>query len=294
MPTPLPANAYEFLLVDDAGDGILLNGDAALPFVDITEVVGLDSSPYRETFRDHEGADGGFLDAEFEKGREVLLTGSVYSTQALLEGYLDSLKENYSPRTTPTRFYFYTPTIGVRFLDVKPRGVRAKWTTERRIGIVPVQFGMYAEDPRIYSYPDSQSVISLSAGSTTGFAFSFAFSFDFGGMGSSPGIATLNNAGNRSAPVTFTIVGPCDTPRIVNATNGGEIVVAQILAASDTLVVDMVNRTVVMNGTANRRNAVVVDDWFLLSPGNNVIYYQTVRGGTVPSTATADWNSAWR
>jgi len=83
--------------------GVVLNTDT-LPFVDVQRVVGLDSAPYRETIRDHEGTDGGYIDAEFETGREVIVEGIAYCDVDNAETFFDSLKQNYAPVTTPIPF----------------------------------------------------------------------------------------------------------------------------------------------------------------------------------------------
>src|SRR5215831_1073677 len=149
-------NDYEFQLNDS---GVRLNTTSAVPFVDISKVSGLDNAPYRETIRDHEGADGSFIDAEFEKGRDVILEGVVYGNTANVEGYLDTLKSNFAPVTSPIPFYFKPGTVGERLIFVKPRGARYDWDAARRIGTTPIQFLMYAEDPRLYDSTLSSVVV---------------------------------------------------------------------------------------------------------------------------------------
>src|SRR5258706_12439964 len=131
--------------------GPLINTDAAgLPFIDVTKVVGLDSAPFRETIRDHEGTDGGFIDAEFETGRDVSIEGTIYASTSTIEGYCDQLKENFAPSTVALPLVLKAPGVAERVILVKPRCARYNWDTARRVGMSPVQLLMYAEDPRIY------------------------------------------------------------------------------------------------------------------------------------------------
>src|SRR5882672_7106541 len=111
----LGLNDYEFQLNDS---GVRLNSDSTNPFVDVTKASGLDSAPYRETIRDHEGTDGGFIDAEFEKGRDIILEGTIYGTVANVETYLDSLKANFAPVATPIPFYFKPGSVSERLIFV--------------------------------------------------------------------------------------------------------------------------------------------------------------------------------
>jgi hypothetical protein len=275
---------------------VLLNDDTTLPFVDVEKVVGLDSAPYRETIRDHEGSDGGFIDAEFERGRDVVLEGTVYASDAAdataTEVYLDSIKANYAPVQTPIPFVFSVPGVEERLIFVKPRGVRYNWELLRRIGITPIQLMMFAEDPRIYTAEESQTTVSYGGDAGLGLAFSAGFSIDFGG-GATPGGATVTNEGNRPAPVEFIITGPIINPVITNSTTDDTLGFTIELTASDTLTINTRNRTVYLNGNVNRRNTLNSPaEWFHLEPGDNIIGF----GGLSGTGATLDINfrSAWR
>lgn len=281
---------YTFKLGDS---GIILNTDSiSFPFVDVTDVVGLDNAPYRETERDHEGEDGGFMDAEFEKGRTVLLKGNVYSASGTMEAYLDSLKANYAPSASLVPFYFKAPGIDERVLFVKPLGCKYDWEQMRRTGQGTVQFKMFAEDPRLYASTLTTVSIPFAAGASTGFGFSLGFSFGFGaGGGGSDGVFVVN-AGNRPTPAIFTIHGPCDTPSILDETYGHVLAFNIILATGETLVVDTQYKTVRLNGTVSRRGTLVDPDWFYLESGQTFLRYNALSG--TGSSMDVSFRSAWR
>lgn len=285
---------YTYRLDTATSTGTVLNDDSlSFPFVDIQKVVGLDSAPYRETIRDHEGTDGGFIDAEFEKGRDIILEGLVYCDPSNVESYMDTLKLNYAPVTTPVEFHFKGPGISERLLYVKPRGVRYDIEQLRRIGITAAQFLLYAEDPRVYDATLTTVVISYGGDAGNGFAFSFGFNLDFGG-GASPAGQFVTNSGNRPAPATLTIQGPVQNPLIANDTNGGLISFSNTLSltGSDSVVIDLKNRTAIQNGSTNVRSKMVTANWFMLDVGSNFIRY----GGTsgTGSTLTVAYRNAWR
>jgi len=279
-------------LVFKLGDtGTELNTDVSLPFVDILRVYGLDSAPIRETERDHEGVDGGFMDAEFEKGRPMMMDGEAFATAATLEDYLDQLKYEWSPSTVAVPFYLRAPGQQDRVIFVKPRGLRYDWAGDRRRGVVRVQFVMYAEDPRIYDAVEQDINIAYGGEAGIGFAFDFEFDLDFGG-GAEPAGQYIDNAGNRPTPAILTIAGPIINPLIANDTNGGLLSFEINLGASDVLVIDLAAKTVLLNGTTNRRATLVQPDWFLLDPGLNFIRF----GGTdgTGSQLTVSYRNAWR
>lgn len=263
---------YTFRL-GDAGE--VLNSDSTgFPFVDIIEVRGLDSAPFRETSRDHEGVDGGFMDAEFEKARPITLEGFVYAEPDSIETYLDKLKANYAPSRTLVPFYFSAEGESERLLYVKPLGVRYDWTAEdRRLGIARVQFNMFAEDPRIYAPTEQSVTVMLAALATDGFAFPLGFPFSFGSTIEITNSASLTNSGNRPTPVEFIISGPVVDPELINQTTGKSLKFVTELSTTETLVVNTHYRTARLNGTINRRGSLQEPNWFDLDPGTTLIRY---------------------
>lgn len=278
-----------FMLGDS---GVVLNTDTSgVPFVDVISVVGLDSAPYRETRREHEGADGGFMDAEFERGRDVLINADIYADTATMEEYLDSLKFNYAPSRVLIPFYFKSPGVDERLLYVKPLGFKYDWEQIRRTGRARAQFRMFAEDPRIYAALESSTDIAFSAGALTGFGFNLSFNLGFGGAATTDG-AFVNNTGNRPTPPIFTITGPCVSPSIRDETYGNILAFNITLLTGETLEINTQYRTVRFNGTTNRRNTMTNFDWFFLNPGETFIRYGATSG--TGSSLNVSFRSAWR
>lgn len=272
-------------------DGVVLNANSSVaPFIDVDEVDGLDSAPFRETKRDWEGNDGGFMDAEFEKGRSIIIGGTIYGDVDTLETYLDSLKANWAPSRVLVPFYFKAPGVAERVLFVKPGGVRYRWQTIRRTGRVDVQFSMFAEDPRIYTATLTTLAVPVGGTATSGFGFSLGFSFGFGTITGSLGVNAVVS-GNRPTPPLFTIYGPVANPRIYNDTTGEMLQFSITLGSGETLVVDPKYKTVRLGGVTNRRSALVNPTWFFLEPGDNFLRYLTESGG---STMDVAYRDAWR
>lgn len=272
--------------------GVILNSDSSgLPFVDIATVTGLDSAPFRETIRDHEGQDGSFMDAEFEKGREIVISGSAYANTGTMEAFLDTLKANYAPSKTLLQFFFRTPGVGTRFVYVKPRGVMYDWESFRRHGELRVAFKLFAEDPRLYAEVQTAVNVPFSSGAATGFGFNLGFSFGFGAAVTNTG-TLVNNVGNRPTPPTFVINGPCTNPSIIDETFGHTLSFNIILAAGESLTIDTQYKTVRLNGVTNKRSTLFVPDWFYLQPGQTSIKYSAIVGAG--SSLDIKFYSAWR
>jgi hypothetical protein len=116
-------------------NGVILNPTNLVPpFVDITEITGLDNAPYRTTERDHEGTDGGYMDAMYEKGRTITLEGMAYSSvHEQVTPFLDQLKADFAPSRVPVPFYYLEPGVPERLLFVKPLGARYDIAEMRRV-----------------------------------------------------------------------------------------------------------------------------------------------------------------
>lgn len=272
--------------------GIILNDDSAsnLPFIDIEQVTGLDNAPYRQTKREREGADGGYMDAEFESGRDISLTGVVYANNNPLESYLDSLKANWAPSTAPIPLYMLTNDVGLRVVFVKPLGCKYDWDALRRTGMTAITFTAYAEDPRIYSGALQSTIIPLGATVFTGFAFPLGFPFGFGGVSLTTDGQFIYNVGNRPAPAIMTIAGPVTNPQILNDTTSSVLQFSTTLAIGETLVIDTQYHTVRLNGITNRRSALIVPGWFMLQVGANFIRFRSTAGtGTLEVSYRASW-----
>lgn len=200
--------------------GVTLNTTATIPYVDISRVAGLDNAPYRETMRDHEGVDGGFLDAEFEKGRDIILDGVIYADGSNVESYLDSIKRNYAPVTSPIPFYFKVPGVSERLIYVKPRGVRYNWEQARRLGITEAQFMLFAEDPRIYD--SDGALLDVNYGGDTGVGLAFTQWLDTFTRSATSSWGTSDSAHTYTLTGTaahFTVTGTLGRIQLTDAVN---------------------------------------------------------------------------
>lgn len=256
--------AEEFQL-DEAGVGVKLNGDVAMPFVDLTTIQGLDSSQPRLQTTQREGYDGAWIDSSFEQERTVILEGMLYASNTALETYLDSLKANWAVSKIAKPLYFGTDA-GMRVVFGKPQGVRYSKETIRRTGGVSVQFSIVCGDPLVYT----PTLITQNL----------------------PG--TVAVGGNRPTPPVIRINGSRTNPTLT--LNGKTLILATTIPGGSYIDIDVANRRVLLNGTSNYRLMLAfttpLTGWneFMLNPGNNTF---TV-GGTGSGTITLTARSAWR
>jgi hypothetical protein len=283
-------DAFSYKL-GDTGTVLNPNDTSILPFVDITDIKGLDTPEIRTTERDHEGTDGGFIDAEFEKMRTITLEGQIIAGSDLVETLLDQLKYEWAPRRDSIPLYYSHPGASDRVMFVKPLGVRFDYTTLRRVGSCDVQFMAQAEDPRLYDAVLQTFNLSQGLAITTGFSFDLGFNFGYGAA-VDPNQTNVYNGGNRPAPAVITIPGPVSNPIIYNDTTGNVLQFNISVASGDNLVIDLGYRTVKLNGSVSRRAALLAPDWFLLAKGDNYMRYRASSAGGTPSTVA--FRNAWR
>lgn len=78
------------------------------------------------------------------------------------------------------------------------------------------------------------------------------------------------------------VTGRAETPTLTNVTTGTSLVYNGNVTASQTLRIDMRNKTATLNGTAVLGS--VTGDWVSFAPGNNKVSYSTGNGDAPAST----------
>ncbi len=100
------------------------------------------------------------------------------------------------------------------------------------------------------------------------------------------------NVGNVPAYPIFTITGSVSNPLIVNQTTGEFIQFNVNLGASDTLVVDMANKTATLNGSSAMQYLVSGSTWWNLDPVYTTVAFFS-SGSTDDGSVAINWNYAY-
>lgn len=200
-----------------------------------------------------------------------------------VETRLDELVAAFTPSSARTEYplTFQRPGKGVRKVNCRvTRGPQptSNWNLAR--GHIEVLIQLVATDPRVYANTALSQVITLASTAS-------------GSLSMSNAAATWDELDTfQGSPPVITIVGPAVNPRIANAAAANRsIKINHTLTAGQTIVIDVLNRTVLVNGTLNY--SVIPDDnqwWELMKGANNITYSRTGTTGT--STATVVWNPA--
>jgi hypothetical protein len=277
---------YEYQLEDD---GIRLNPDAAgyaalLPFVDVDRVSGLDSPEYRLSQRDHEGVDGGYVDAEFVQARTIVIEGTLYADPLDADAVCDSLRYNYRPVKDVLPFYYKHPNKPIRLVYGKPQGVRYDVDNLRREGKTAIQMTILCPDPYIYDAVLQQGFFGRIVYQGSGHGFNHGFNLSFGGDIGDPGGLEVFNGGNRNAYPVITVFGPVTNPVISESSSGRHIGLDLTLGVGEYVEIDTRRHRVTLNGMVSRRNKVTIGSrWPYVKPGASAFTFSGSSNIPVPS-----------
>lgn len=266
-------------------NGVLFGGAAAN--LEVVEFSPFESPDMRTVDLARPLDHGMFLSTDYYGGRTVVLEAETWNTWSGVLNALTAL-QTYN---TELPLVFQLPTVGKLRVNCRVRR-RAQMAVNQEFNVggrtrVIVEF--YATDPRIYSNTLQSAVATLTPASS-GITFNAVFNLLFG-VGTSSTVS-VTNAGTFETRPQISIAGPVTDPYLENQTTGKTLSFNGDLASGETLEVDFLNRTVLLNGTASRYSWVDdTDGWWTLQPGVNSIRL----GGSTASSATAtiSWRDAY-
>jgi len=260
----------------------------------ITSVDGLESLPDIRNQDDNRGYnDGMFTGRDFLGGRTLtfeIMTfagggNSAHTNFNLLQSALvpqssgtQTLSFQMSPSDSP---YQFNARVRSRLTTVDP---------EYTYGFIRSQYTFFCPDPRYYS--DTATTASMTPQQPLGRTYDRTYNLIYGG-GSIATSTAITNIGNWITYPVITITGPALNPTIGNITTGQYITVNYGLANTDTLVIDLDNKLITLNGASARNLIAGNSEWFGAPPGVSNFYF-TANTYTIGTTAASVvYRSAW-
>jgi len=271
-------------------DGIILNNSASVPSVgnpiwDITKVDGMDLPDVKVSSKDHDGYDGGAVEAQFYSQRTIVLEGTLFCHPSdSLELWLDKLKKNFAPTDWSQGFpqsggFFYAKAPGSpeKFIQAYSLGVKYVWDNTRRFNSQTFKIMLQCAQPQWYALTGKTlGPVAVGAGLT------------YYNEGNYPntGIIKIKNADSVVNPVV-TLTAPGFGSAIP--------ITATVPVGGYEIWIDLGQRVVLlMQGfsSTNWRNRVTNESgWFRFAPGANVIKLTKTSGGA--PTMTLDIQDQW-
>lgn len=237
--------------------------------------------------------DGSFAGLNYLGERVITLKLSVTVTQTPFETVIANLASVFQSTSSPSAlqpFFFMLPG----------------WTTPRQVTARPTKASIPVDleynfhkasplveltcpDPLIYDVQPQTALTGLPAPSA-GLTFPVAFPVTFGA--SAGGSLAVTNTGNYPTAPVFTITGPCTNPSIT-LSSGGSMSFNLTLSSSDTLVVDMAARTVLLNGVSRANTIVSGSSWFAFPVGAATVFVGSRDSAAVAAQFKVTWRNAW-
>lgn len=159
-------------------------------------------------------------------------------------------------------------------------------------GLDKVTMQFVASDPRRYA-PGVQTASCGLYSSTGGLAYPITYPLTWGTI-TGTGTLTIANAGDTATPPLLTITGGGTTPTITRQDTGQSLIIDLALQATDTLVVDVLNERLLLDGSSVYSALDPASDpigAFLIGSGMTTLGLSVASG--TGTTMTASWQSAY-
>ena len=282
---PILTNSYSFSFA-----GITFGG-AGSPY-QILSVEGLEGLPAIRNQDDNRGyADGMFSGRDFLGGRTISITFQTFGSGGnSAQTNFNAIQAKLLPQTSGTTpLYFILPPSGEQFANARVRVLRTSVDPDYTYGMITSQVEFFCPDPNYYD--STQQTASMVVSEPPGRVYNRTYNLVYG-SGSYATTTNIVNSGWATTYPTITLTGPITNPTLGNVTTGEYLLLSGTFANTDTLVIDLYNKLITLNGVS-ARNLLSTGTWFGAPPGTSQ-YYLTGSFTTVGLTAaTVVWYNAY-
>ena len=223
---------------------------------------------------------------------DTYTSGGVASMSSSAQNNFNLLQAALLPQTSGTTVLQFqlSPSGGLQRLNARVRGNVTPVTPEYTYGLIKSTFTFFAADPRYYD--DNQQTATLLLSNPLGRTYNRIYPLAYGG-GSSASTTTVTNAGWATTYPVITITGPITNATLGSTTQGNYITIQGTYTNTDSVVIDLAQRLVTVNGASARNLVSGGSNWFSAQPGNNQFYLTGT--GTLAGTtaATVVWYNAY-
>ncbi len=249
----------------------------------LLKVAGMDGAPTDGQVVQRQGDHGGYPTPQFYGPRPIELTVTASATSQAERDAARARLQAAVPVSDLATFTYNEPVP--KTLQVRRSGV----VKELSYTLADVTFDvlLIAPDPRKYGAASTVTVIANSQ--TEGITYPITYPITFPAQ-APPGAATVTNAGNFETRPTITVRGPIVAPALYNQASGQSISFSTLtLGATDTLVLDLLERIAYLNGSAI--GADLWSAWWVLQPGTAQVVLQGEGGAGAQMTIS--YSDAW-
>lgn len=257
-------------------------------------VDGLEGLPELRVQDDNRGFnDGMFSGRDFLSGRTLTFTINTFA------GNGNSAFQNYNllqaalkPQQSGTTALVFqmSPDDQQQVLYGRVRSRQTAVDPEYTYGLIKSQVTIFCPDPRYYD--NTTQTATMSPQAITGRTYDRTYNLTYGG-GSNTSTANIVNSGWATATPTITITGPGQALTVGSTTENKFITINYTMASTDTVVLDLNNKTVTLNGSPARNLLSNLSDWFDAPPGLSEFYFSGTSTVVGQTSATVSWANAY-
>lgn len=247
-------------------------------------VEGLELPQIRTSNQNYSGRDGGRVNAQYYAPRVITLNGSIRSDGSTSYETLRKDLQNALPIRQSLQLEIDTCADNKYYIDGYVIDFKSRFDS--------AVFGKF----QITFMCNTHYFLSETLNTTTinrytgdgGFILPVILPFVFG---TGTGTYTVTNNGTEVVYPTIRFIGMADTPKLTKL-NTGEFIEFNInMSPTDELVVDMLNRTAILNGSSILSLRTLDSSWFGLEVGDNLFRYDTDNGSDT-GYVEMEWHDA--
>lgn len=260
----------------------------------ILSVEGLEGLPGIRNQDDNRGyQDGMFTGRDFLGGRYISMVIQTYGAGATsAQTNFNTLQGKLLPQTSGTTplYFKIPPTTGDQFVNARVRALRTLIDPNYTYGQITSQVDFFCPDPNYYD--NTLQTASLSVSAAPGRTYDRTYNLVYG-YGSLTTTTAVTNSGWATTYPTITITGPLRNAQVGNVTTDKYLYFSGTLVDTDTLVIDLYNKLITLNGQPARNLLVGNSQWFDAPPGTSQYYLTGTLSVPGTTTCTVEWRNAY-
>lgn len=265
----------------------VLNSEATRFYLD-EDIQGLSLPEIRTSSGVYSGRDGGYIGAQFYGMRSMSLIGRCFGTDIVeLEQKRRQLQDALRTKTVVMRVI---TNAGSTYL-INCNLLRFDMPIKRTLESAPFKIELIAADPLIYD-DTAGAALTVTVNKAVGGGYVYPVAYPVLWTAGVQNV-NVNNAGNAQVAPTITLTGSAHDPVIYNNTTGKLLRLSGFtMAAGDTVVINMAERTVLLNGGSVFDKVSSDSQFWKLAIGNNLISLNST-GGSDTVSAVVSWRSGY-
>lgn len=262
----------------------------------IIDLDGLEGLPDVRVQDDNRGFnDGMFTGRDFYSGRNLTFTihtfagggNSAHQNFNLLQQALLPQQQG----TTALQFLL-SQTDTEKYMSARVRSRKTLIDPEYTYGFIKSQITMFANDPRYYDNVLLSAAISPS-GVVGGRTYDRTYNLVYPNATAQGVSASITNTGWAISSPVITINGPASNITVGCLEQNASLTVNTTIQATDSLVIDLDQKIVTLNGSPIRNLVASGSTWFSATPGTSTFYMSALNTSPGVTAGTVQWRNAY-